>query len=241
MKKNFLSIFLLQIICALSLFFSCTPELIPSGFVRDFEGNKYRTVQIGEQTWMAENLRSRFYADGIPIPKKNSAEWSTLSLSDKAYCWISDDSTWMQPYGVLYTWAAAMHGIDGCDEIPSGVQGVCPSGWHIPSNSEWMVLIDYLGGYKIAGGKLKESGTLHWNEPNNGATNETGFSAVASGERDASGWDNTYKDRCAIWSTTKEPTRPENSFILVIYNDDIEGRLYVAGQNSGNSVRCLKD
>jgi uncharacterized protein (TIGR02145 family) len=92
-----------------------------------------------------------------------------------------------QTYGVLYNWPAAMAGMTSSSSNPSRVQGVCPTGWHLPSDAEWTELIDYLGGGEVAGGKLKETGTTHWESPNTGATNETGFTALPGGFRNYDG------------------------------------------------------
>lgn len=155
----------------------------------DYDGNTYGVVKIGEQCWMAENLRVTHYADSTPIPHVTGVtNWDTLDVSDKAYCYYDDDSvTNAETYGALYTWAAAMNGAASSNSIPSSVQGVCPDGWHLPSDAEWTELTDYLGGESIAGGKLKETGTTHWHSPNTGATNETGFTALPGGDRVSDG------------------------------------------------------
>ena len=133
--------------------------------VRDFDGNSYRTVQIGGQVWMAESLRSRHYADGAPLE-------SVVRDGDEANAVV---------YGRLYRAAEARRNAPQTASVPSGVQGACPSGWHLPSEPEWQVLVDALGGSSVAGGKLKETGTEHWDPPNSGATNESLFTARAAG------------------------------------------------------------
>lgn len=157
-----------------------------SGTITDFDGNVYNTVIIGTQTWMAENLKVSHYPDGttIQLVEDNSA-WEKLNFADKAYCYYNNNSSNGDTYGALYTWAAAMNGANSSDANPSGVQGVCPDDWHLPSDTEWTQLTDYLGGESVAGGKLKETGTTHWNSPNNGATNESGFTAIPGGLRHA--------------------------------------------------------
>jgi uncharacterized protein (TIGR02145 family) len=162
-------------------------------YVKDIDGNVYNTVTIGTQTWMKENLKTTHHADGTAIPLvTGDSNWDTLKDTSKAYCWYDDDSaTNANTYGALYTWPAAINGfvdpyIDP-DLDTIGVQGVCPTGWHLPSNEEWKTLIDYLGGEDIAGGKLKETGITHWQSPNEGTTNESGFTALPGGYRDAGG------------------------------------------------------
>jgi uncharacterized protein (TIGR02145 family) len=195
------------------------------GTVTDIDGNEYKTVQIGTQTWMAENLRTTRYDDGSAIQLLKAvrahynadpndpgsiiyldSEWDTIGLFSKSYCWPVDDKTIANPYGALYTWCAAMNGAASSSQSPSGIQGVCPTGWHLPSDQEWTTLTEYLGGQSVAGGKLKEADTIHWASPNSdletgeGATNESGFTAVGSGE---AGDGLLLKLMCKWWSSTE--------------------------------------
>jgi uncharacterized protein (TIGR02145 family) len=175
------------------------------GTVTDIEGNVYKTIQIGTQTWMAENLRTTLYADGSSIPLvTDNDNWLTLQYAGKAFCWFNNDSSNTGTYGALYTWEAAMNGAVSSSSSPSGIQGVCPTGWHLPSDQEWTTLANYLGGPEAACGKLKETGTLHWRSPNSGATNESGFTALPSGHLsyDAVWWNLT--DIGFWYSSTKE-------------------------------------
>ena len=128
------------------------------------DGQEYRIVKIGEQWWMAENLRATHYADGTPITIiESETEWDSLESTAKAYCWYNNDSsTNAKTYGALYTWTGAMNGSASSNLNPSGVQGVCPIGWHIPANDEWTTLVTYLGGGSVAGGKMKSTGTDLW-------------------------------------------------------------------------------
>ncbi|NLP20778.1 MAG: hypothetical protein GX378_08455, partial [Bacteroidales bacterium] len=146
------------------------------------DGNAYKTVKIGNQIWLAENLK---YLPSVVGP-------STGSQSTPYYYVYGYDGTNVTDakatsnyttYGVLYNWPAAMAGSASSNANPSGVQGVCPAGWHLPSDAEWTELTDYLGGKSVAGGKLKETGTTHWASQNTGATNETGFTALPGGGR----------------------------------------------------------
>ena len=114
----------------------------PSGnTVIDYDGNEYQIVQIGDQEWMAENLKVTHYADGTTIPLvEGTVEWTELDTDGKAYCWYENNTSLKDTYGALYTWPAAMKGA-----VNSGVQGVCPDGWHMPSEAEWKVLEMTLG------------------------------------------------------------------------------------------------
>ena len=118
---------------------------------------------------MAENLRTTKYNDGTPIPQvTDAAAWSNLMTP--GYCWYNNDAAkYKETYGALYNWYTV------------NIGNLCPSGWHVPADTEWMVLTAHLGGEKISGGKLKETGTLHWDKPNLRATNETGFTALPGG------------------------------------------------------------
>ena len=203
---------------------------VPTGAspVVDIDGNSYSVVNIGTQTWMAENLRTTKYNDNsnIPIVTAN-ADW--VALTSPAYCWYNnDESTYKSPYGALYNWYAVNSG------------KLCPAGWHVPSNTEFTVLTDYLGGISVAGGKLKETGNTKWASPNTGATNETGFGGVPGGQRDEAGIFIAFSMNSIFWSST-----PYN-----IYKPWYRSLSYAAGsvfEGNGSlnirgfSVRCIKD
>lgn len=150
--------------------------------VTDIDGNAYNTVLIGTQCWMQENLKVTHYPNGdvIPYITDNSA-WGALAdnNTDDAYCYYDNNTN--SDYGALYTYAAAIG--DNWARDNNGGQGICPDGWHLPFDAEWTILSDYLGGLSVAGGKMKEAGTSHWNSPNTGATNESGFTALPGGDR----------------------------------------------------------
>ena len=151
------------------------------------DGQEYRIVKIGNQWWMAENLRATIYADGIPLVDGTGVGEIYNDYTTK-YMFVFDDiESNADTYGRLYTWAAVMNGSSSSASNPSGVQGVCPNGWHLPSKSEWNELIDLFGGASIAGGKLKEAGNSHWKYSNVGATNESGFTGLPSGYRNDNG------------------------------------------------------
>jgi uncharacterized protein (TIGR02145 family) len=133
----------------------------------DAAENNYSVVQIGTQTWMAENLCTTVYNDGTPIPQATD---TTIKSPD----YTKYTFTTLVPYGLLYNWFTVNTG------------KLCPTGWHVPTDFEWVTLAVYLGGENITGGKLKETYTSHWIAPNYGATNETGFTAVPGGCYDGS-------------------------------------------------------
>ncbi|MCX6149083.1 MAG: T9SS type A sorting domain-containing protein [Ignavibacteriales bacterium] len=138
-------------------------KLTKNDTVRDYDGNVYGIVQIGNQLWMKENLKSLHYSDG------------TLILDVTAY---NNSDSLAGVYGLLYTWNAAMK-----NATVENSQGLCPCEWHVPSDKDWKELELFLGGVSVAGGKMKS--TTGWKSPNAGATNSSGFSALAAGEYDS--------------------------------------------------------
>jgi uncharacterized protein (TIGR02145 family) len=209
-----------------------TPDLT-NGSVSDIDGNIYKIIQIGTQTWMAENLKTTRYNDGSNIPNvTGDDEW--LDLTTGAYCWYNNqETTYKNTYGALYNWYSVNTG------------KLCPTGWHVPSKEEWMILATYLGGVELAGGKLKESGTTHWQSPNTGATNAMGFTALPGGLRDVSsdfgGWFAWIGTNGMWWSSNSgiEPT--DHSLWLDSNSSKFSFVPWWIYYNSGLSVRCLKD
>jgi uncharacterized protein (TIGR02145 family) len=209
--------------------------------VTDFDGNVYNTITIGTQVWMKENLKTTHYANGTAIPLVNTnSTWDALTTTSKAYCWYNDDMVNRATYGALYTWATAMNGEASTTNNPSGIQGVCPTGWHLPSDAEWTQLTTYLGGESVAGYKLKETGTAHWKKPNPGATNETGFTALPGGGRsDNDGGFYAISFYGRWWSAT------EDNIGRALYRNMHYGTSDVLrnidNKEMGFSVRCVRD
>lgn len=167
------------------------------GSMTDQDGNVYKTVVIGTQTWMAESLRTTRYRDGTAIPNvKDEKDW--LALTTGGYCNNNNtnDNDTIATYGRLYNWYAI-----------ADSRMIAPMGWHVPTDAEWTTMTTYLGGESVAGGKMKETGTTHWETPNTGATNQSGFTALPSGYRDGYyliGKNSFYKVgySCDWWSIT---------------------------------------
>jgi uncharacterized protein (TIGR02145 family) len=192
--------------------------------ISDVDGNTYKTVNIGSQLWMAENLKVSKYNDGTTIP----TQWQNNTTG--AWTYYNNDAYNYANYGKLYNWYAVSN--------TNGNKNVCPTGWHVPTDAEWSVLTDYLGGESVAGGKMKEVGTTNWNNPNTDATNTSLFSALPGGFR----VDGNYSwigNFGYWWSSTEDNTSSAWSRILSLYNDNA-GRLN-PNKESGLSVRCLKD
>ncbi len=196
-----------------------------SGF-RDIDGNNYKTVQIGSQIWMSENLRVSRYMDGTPIACiADSERWK--SLTSAAYCWVNNDSvSYAILYGALYNWYAV------------NSAKLCPGGWHVPSNSDWDILTNHLGGADIAGGKLKEIDTIHWDKPNIAATNESGFTAIPAGGRGDDGIFGNFGQNNILWSTSEFDAKFAWFRSISYYYPDIFG--YCFNKKNGFSVRCLR-
>jgi uncharacterized protein (TIGR02145 family) len=210
-----------------------TPPRASTGNVTDIDGNVYSTVQIGDQVWMGENLRTIRYNNGDPIPLVTvNADWKVLTTP--AYCWYQNNQAgYGAVYGALYNWYAV-------DSESNGHRSICPVGWHMPTEAEWSTLTSYLGGLGVAGGKLKESGTTHWLPPNTGATNASGFSGLPGGYR---GYVSGACDNLGMfghwWSSTSAETDlawGEGLFFL----DDPANHSTSAKKN-GFSIRCIKD
>lgn len=197
------------------------------GSMTDQDGNVYKTVTIGTQTWMAENLRTTTYNDGTAIP--NVTDNDSWVSSTRAYCNYNNTTRTdtIATYGRLYNWYAVNTG------------RLAPKGWHVPTDAEWTTLTTYLGGESVSGGKLKETGTTHWTTPNTGATNETGFTALPNGYRNGLG---TYSNigRSGYWWSSTENSSTGAWSSSMYYNDtDVYRSLF--NKRYGFSVRCIRD
>lgn len=213
---------------------------IIGGPVTDYDGNVYQTVAIGDQLWMQENLKVTHYADGRAIPLVEIAsEWDSLKYADKAYCFYDNDNANGDVYGALYTWEAAKDGAESSNNNPSGIQGVCPDGWHLPSVTEWRILEDNFGGWTLAGGKLKEEGEDHWRSPNYGASNESGFTALPGGWRNSGGQFHSIGNLGAWWSASEHDYR--HPYYMIVYALSVESDLTLMYPPNGYSVRCVYD
>jgi uncharacterized protein (TIGR02145 family) len=176
---------------------------------------------------MAENLRTTRYCNGDFIPNvTNDTDWGNLTTG--AWAHYDNDSQYETPYGKLYNWYAVI------DE-----RNICPCGWHVPSDAEWTVLTDYLGGASVAGGKMKSIGTEYWESPNTGATNESGFSGLPGGYRTGNdGAFGAIGEYCNWWTNTEYLSYAWVQYL--IYNSG-SAAWYSSNLGRGHSVRCLKD
>jgi uncharacterized protein (TIGR02145 family) len=193
-----------------------------TGSVTDIDGNVYYTITIDNQVWMAENLKTTRYRNGDPIPNINDdLVWD--GTTEGAYCNYNNEESFSTTYGRLYNGYAV-----------TDSRNIAPIGWHVASDSDWTKLNIFLGGSSVAGGKLKETGTIHWQSPNWGATNESGFTALAGGYRRGNGQFSDIGVR-GIWFAGG------TGYIFEIIYSDSDLLRADGGQTRGCSVRCIKD
>jgi uncharacterized protein (TIGR02145 family) len=217
-ERNALNI-LIKIL-ALTLLISCEKDK-KSGLPRDIDGNVYDTIVIGTQTWFKENLKTTNYKNGDPIYLvTDNYKWSTWQIG--AYCWYDNDPNYKETYGALYNHKAASSDL------------LCPDGWHVATKEEWSLLIEYLGGQFYAGGKLKETGTMHWISESENTTNESGFTALPGGCRDLDGIFQDLRKHGYWWMSGI------NRYVTVHYSNQMSGEGSCNGI-AGYSVRCIKD
>jgi uncharacterized protein (TIGR02145 family) len=191
----------------------------------DGDNNNYPVVEINTQIWMAENLGTTKYNDGTTIPLVvDNTEWS--SLDSPGYCWYNNDEAGFKSiYGALYNWFAVVQG------------NICPSGWHVPTVDEWIILTNYLG--STPGSKMKETGTSHWNSPNTGASNESGFTALPGGGRSGINGSFTEIGNYGYFSSFTEVDALNANGRCMVYNATYVANLLGVKKN-GWSVRCLR-
>jgi uncharacterized protein (TIGR02145 family) len=194
----------------------------------DGDNNHYPVVEIGTQVWMTENLKTTKYNNNTDIPLvTDNNTW--VNLTTPAYCWYNqDEATNKNIYGALYNWYAASSG------------KICPTGWHVLSEVDYMVLVSLLGGTSTAGGKMKETGTTHWQEPNTGATNETGFTGLPGGRRRYDALFVSMGSLGYYWSSSEDWEAGYALMGILHYNST---KLETDGYSltNGMSVRCVKD
>ncbi len=225
----------------------------PDGFecIMDIDSNVYKTVVIGEQVWMAQNLRVSRYRDGTDIPSglSNMGWWSTRSGANAIYPYsylsdndgdeeteeIGSDEEMANAYGKLYNWHAV-----------GDPRGLCPDGWHVPTELELMILLDYLGGPDGNGGKLKATRTdpdphPRWESPNSGANDEAGFSALPAGHRNREGLFWQIGETGFWWTSTTHDLLANQAWVYVLDYNDSYIYTYHHPKEFGFSVRCLRD
>ena len=213
-------------------------EISFSTSISDIVGNIYKTVIIGSQMWMAENLKTTKYNNGSDVPNVTiNSSWSALSTG--AYSWYQNNyATYGSVSGAMYNWYAVSAG------------NLCPTGWHVPTDAEWCAMEQYVdptvscSGVDFrgtdCGGKLKETGTTHWLSPNNGATNSSGFTALPGGFRWADGVFYDYPYIAVFWTSTESSSTNAWRRWIHHYYTQIN-RDSGSPKRNGYSVRCIKD
>lgn len=197
------------------------------------------SVTIGTQIWTIANLDVATYRDGVPIPQvTDPAAWALLTTG--AWCYYNNDPANGAVYGKLYNWYAVAGIFDAASLLnPSLRKQLAPAGYHIPSDAEWSTLTTFLGGENLAGGKMKETGTIHWKNPNTNATNSSGFNGLPGGYRYYDGSFGSIVSDGIWWSSTEFNTT--NAWLRDISYDDIGADRSNGDKENGFSVRCLKD
>jgi uncharacterized protein (TIGR02145 family) len=219
----------------------------------DQEGDAFVSVINGSQEWMSENLSSAIYEDGTPIPQVTDPnEWAALTSG--AWCWYNNDSaTYAATYGRLYNWYAVAGIYDAASEAnPAIRKQLAPSGWHVPSDAEWSTIINFLDPFadggnnvNIAGGMMKTIGTIQdgtglWNEPNEMASNVSGFSGAPGGLRNLFGDYIFGIGYLGNWWSSSQNGPDFASYHFINGSSNGIGS-YSCDMNIGFSVRCIKD
>jgi uncharacterized protein (TIGR02145 family) len=196
---------------------------------KDIDGNIYTTVKIGTQTWMKENLKTTKYRNGDPIGTTTPATLDVSAETSPKYQWAyAGNESNASTYGRLYTWYAA-----------TDSRGICPTGWHVPTDAEWTTLTSLLGGETGAGAYLKETGTSHWYSPNTGATNSTGFTALGGGYRVDNGPFSAIGSYGTWWTSTESAVN--NAWFRFMYWITSDVNRNNGSKAHGLSIRCIRD
>ena len=198
--------------------------------VKQDNSGSIKTVTIGKQVWMLENLNVATFKNGVEIPKvQDESAWSkAVNNQQPAWCYYYNDKKNGDKFGKLYNWYAVVDN-----------NGLCPQGWHVPSYDEWVILTDYLGGSQFAGGKMKEVGITNWNSPNISATNLSLFTGLPGGARSYGGDYLDIGNDGYWWSSTEANT--DDAWYRDLSNDDGDADRGRNNKGLGFSVRCLRD
>jgi uncharacterized protein (TIGR02145 family) len=200
------------------------PEDDPNAPVKDIDENTYTKITIGQQIWLKENLTTTRFTNGDVLSNiRNTNAWRNTGAS--AWCNYDNVDANNVSYAKLYNWTSVNRG------------DLCPNGWHVPDKAEWEKLITQLGGEAVAGGKMKSM--QNWSSPNEGATNESNFTALPAGKRKADGGFEAIAEEALFWSSSFDPSG--KAWLVILQYDDMAARLELAEFNTGASVRCVKD
>jgi uncharacterized protein (TIGR02145 family) len=219
----------------------------PGNGVTDINNKHYNSVIIKTQEWMKENLNVPKYSDGTPIPQAwTKEEWANSTTG--AWCNFENMETYGENHGKLYNWYAVAGIYDEASKKDVRKRKkLAPKGWHIPSDSEWTTLTTFLGGEKVAGGKLKQKGNENWASPNTLATNSSGFTAIPGAGRSGKTKDEFNGVfvgsimQNAIWWSSTEYSKPDSAWCRLIYFNSAIVTKGFPFKSNGFSVRCIKD
>ncbi|MFZ4455783.1 MAG: fibrobacter succinogenes major paralogous domain-containing protein [Bacteroidales bacterium] len=202
------------------------------GIMTDLNGNTYKTIKIGSQIWMAENLRTTKLSDGSDIPQiTNSYEWAGLTTSACCTYMNTQINDSIITNGRLYNWFCV-----------DGVVNIAPPGWHVPTDFEWETLRTQLGSLETGGGKLKETGFTHWATPNEGANNHSGFTSIASGARSNMGFFMGIHIEDVFWSSSQKYINYSDNGAYWYLSNNVAGfNNSYTNKQFGFSVRLVKD
>ncbi len=209
------------------IFAGCEKDDGKTDPVADIDGNVYETIPVGNQVWMAENLRTTKLNDGteIRLITKNQ-EW--YNNSGPAFSWYNNDSSMFKvPYGALYNGYIAVN------------EKICPAGWRVPDKNDWNELVITLGDSTVAGGKLKVEGPTQWHSPNTGSDNSSKFTALPSGIRYFEGTFSSLSYFTAFWSVTESDT--SSLFFMSLSYLDAKASSGSKSKKHGFSIRCIRD
>ena len=231
-KKNIMKI---TFFVSIFILFSCSDDesnpastgspAHETGTVTDIEGNTYKTIKIGDQWWMAENLKVSTYRNGDEIPRVLYDDyWGNLTTG--ACCAPSGMASNIATYGRLYNWYAV-----------NDSRKIAPEGWHVASNAEWETMVNYLGGYDVAGGKMKQKGTMTWANPNKGATDASGFCVLPAGSRSHDGHFYGLTEWAHFWTSTMINSTDARKWDL--YFNSTKCLSHESQKIYGYSVRCV--
>ena len=219
--------------------------------VKDYDGNEYNTVQIGTQCWLKENLKTTRFSNGTAITLGTSASTSVAYRYNP-----NNDANRVAAYGYLYNWKAVMNGGSSSSTVPSGRQGICPFGWHVPSDAEWTMLTNYVGGVSAYKCNSNSSyiakalaSTTGWSSSSTGAcyvgndqstNNATGFSAMPAGEYDGGNF--SFGGSANFWTATRNNSYSDRAYYRSLGGSTAVVTASAHGvSNEGYSVRCLRD
>lgn len=231
MISYLLLVFIIAVSCSEDPTSTPDKQSIVTGTVTDIDGNEYRTVKIGDQWWMAENLKVTKYQNGDIIRNiTKRLEWEDINLRSGACCVYDNIESNADTFGLLYNWYAV-----------NDSRNIAPAGWHVATREEWEALVDTLGGPIDAGIKMVDISSDHWKNPDPSATNESGFSVLPAGLREFNGEFRLKGSLALFWTSTRSSRNGYSEVIEIQTNRSYYVSIPISSWKKGYSVRCIKD